>query len=620
MPKAKEIIKFHSKSLLNLFKQKKTQILFFLLIVFNLAFLSLTKLVYPFNMLFEDFSDVFLSFFDIKITVVRIFTILYYLFSSLLLVISFFFSNSKKDEVFFTLLIIFSIRILGSLSQNMIYHNDDIVHVGIISNIINNNFDGTTWNGDPAINYSFLLLHRFLALFGIIFNIKPMAIVLYIFPVVAMIFQYPLLVKFRNLVENKYKFFFVSIATFCFPFADRLWFGLTPYLFLTFLFATLISLYPFETKKSIIFALLITIIALSIHIHGFLFIPLFAFLYIDSHLDSNKKRIFLLGIFISIFFAAIAFLFLIYSIVEISELSPIYEILFKLTRPIGDWALLYLPKISAGGLYLFWYLIQLLFVIAVLVSSCFLIYHLCKEKNNLISIKERMLFLFSSLSIFFSVIFFWSLFLSYSIRLSRFYFFIIITGIYVLIETIDLVFFKLNKNERIKPFFNHFIRLYNKQGKKVKIYLFFGFFILILLIQFVAYYQFVPYNNYEIEAIEWIDDNIVMQDDFALLTSLSFAKLCFGIKDIKKVVVWEHYWEKHVNDTNLKILNITSKVFNYYHDTKLSHLLVPETEVILFYKITGINITVLTTAWTQANIIQEVYRNYGVVIYKYMGR
>lgn len=589
-----------------------------------------TKLVYPFYYGSISRSEFFLNNpqFTPKILLFSTFSLLFLLSFCYVLLISKASSRLHLILIFSSLL--FITRSLGAYSQNIFYHNDDVVHVGIIENIKQGTFDGNSWDGRIETEYVYLFLHKTLAFISSTTFISSHDTILYLYPLILSVLQIPLIIKFVDIFKNKCTLSFVTVLTFAFPFAGRLWFGLTPYILLVLIFSSIIALYPYNKLWKFPFIVFLLFFAFGSHSHGILLIP-FTILLISFSIF--KSKVFNFGILVSSLIVTFSFFFVIielnnmsyflYNFVEYQRVVRIFVMNF------GEWDFTLHSKIAQGGIGGFWYLMQIITLIIIAFCSFFNIVYITFNRHFSLSVLENNFFYsLSLLSIYLLSISLWSLFRSYGTQLFRIYYFIIIIGITVSFFTLRIIYSYIKKIRLKEKIFTASIRNHNYFTKFEKIFpscksiLKFSLVLgLILLSQITVYFSYVPYSTRDYEAIYWVQDEVLTQNNNTnILASLDMAKLIYCLTYFQISTSWLGYWDIHKNNYNVTELISSTILFNRYAGKFHDYLIVRDIDIVLEYQTYAINITMIIDAWIEASIISLVYENSEVKIYEYINK
>ena len=507
-----------------IFKKNKNLVIFSIIFLIFVLFLLISKLIYPFFAIlipssYMQFNRVPLSLLQILIT------ILFYLSISLLF--TYFFIKKEMENKKYIILLLFLnffVFILGSFSQNTIYHNDEYVWLSFIKN----------YQIDQQISFSSSYILNFfphmLAFLCNITGISANNMLLYFSPILFFLMRAPLFVKFLNSFNNSKKIKLYGLLMIFYPYWPR---SLTPYSFITSIFLLIVYMFPFKTKRRKIFSFILSIVAFLSHIHGIFIILFFFFLFIIDFLRTDKsKNIFLFIIIFCVNFPIILFKIFADNEVIVSLISEgtifskllyqiVVRILWKYTGLdviLNETNYFLFRGITFSSVYY-----SLLYFSIFFMAFCVFLKYREKIPKKIDQNYCRLFFLIFS-------IFICSMFIGYNTLFYRVFRFLIFFGIWSIDSLFSLNFFKKLK-DKYKSFELPLTKVYGLV-----------LFVIIFISQLSCYILYVPPSQNELDGIYYIQNNLLDKEP-VILIPISTGKVLYWITKYDNISVY-NIWER----------------------------------------------------------------------------
>jgi hypothetical protein len=311
-----------------------------------------------------------------------------------------------------------------------------------------------------------------------------------------------------------------------FPFVFALKYNITPYSMLIGIFSLYLFILPLNTKKKLLYGYLLAIIGFLIHIHGVLLVIIIIGKTISYSMKNIEAKIKIEMYFF--YFLVIIYLSLI--AIYNSQFDIIHNFIVqnsfakfsisKLLSTDGELMKLFIPKIHAGGLFRYWYLIQL-FIFTGLCFICFYwIYKVFVRKTTKIGVTLALWiqFLFQSLTILtLSLVYGWGT------QLWRINYFTTLISPFVLIST--------------------FKRKINNSNDKI---FYLGIFMMLFFSPYVIYYQLDVIDDNQISAALWIDEEYKHQETpIVTFSDLEFSKIAYAYVENVNPIIWKGFWKSN---------------------------------------------------------------------------
>lgn len=522
-------------------------------IVFSILmlFLFLTNCIYPFDRHYT-YSSESRALLDINYPPLFI-TILF------LILVAILFSTwiylSPKSIRLVMIFVGFFIHFLPILSQMQIYSTDSSYHLGILRRLIS----GENISIHDQFTYPLLTFYYLMYLISVFIGISPYIIILLVPPFLCYLLSIPLGDRIvRNTKEWNAKVL-LGFLYYCFPFTfgiGNLKFISSPYTILIGLFSLLIFFYPFNNMKNIIMGLIISIIGVLMHIHGiiFFFILFIFVLYegLKSHKWVLKFVIEAIILVISVsFFIIVKSPELIYSITDLLSLIFGANTSLILDRIVswfskddgGFFGRLLLPKLESGGIFALWYLFQMFMYVGFVIFSIYNILKFLLKKddilypnNEIISFTTIYSYIIIILGMFFTI----GLFYAFNLHFWRFMLFSIPISLYIIVQSLNFLISKFNK-----------------------VIITAILFLILVISPLVICIHFTPYQENEIQLVDYIDYYSTTENFDLVVTSSRMYKLIWSEKSGSyDVRYWgNELWSADNINAHIRWLNVDNILF-----------------------------------------------------------
>lgn len=579
-----------------------------LFVIFIILFflMTITKLVWPFNtlelysnsvksdLIFNQYSDLNMKF---------IFSILYFVAIGIIVSLALNFNQNRNNNyslLFWVLSLGFFFRLIGSFSQNIVYTSDGMIHVGIITEIYE---DFNTRNSNSLIPYTLEFFHRLLAIFSSFLGISPYLILLYFLPIIISLIygiSYILIAKKFEMETHKHqKVILVGVLLFCFPFSGVMKFSLTPFALLISLFTLLIALSPYDSILSKSGALFCVLFASFSHVHGLIFVPACFLLFFLFNVKKNSLKAVTLIIVTT--FSVYLLIYLgnpysnpiIYNFLQMIFGNSLGIISYFIGSSNGELERTFIPKITAGGIYGIWYLIQLILFFLYFIAFIYKIYYYMIKyelKDDLTTYQQFELSI-SILGVYLSTLSFYGLFYGGVTEIWRLSYFTMILGLLIYGNTLVNLYIAIFNSKRfLKIGFRLNVNIMRYKNMLAII----SILVMVSSFPILAYYHYSPYNENEISAVEWLEDYINKEgNNIRFFSSQSFRKLFYGLTTLNNV--YSNFNNVMVNTPRNLVWTAEYALWELqFHDK---------------------NITSLIKSWENDNLLREIYSNNMARIY-----
>jgi len=548
---------------------KKYDFIFLLVFIILIIFLILTDLIYPFNRYYaydeniakiiqKDFPPFWI-------------TIIFLIISACFFI--FWIIYSKENLNIILILCGFFLSLLGPLSIGKIYSTDAIYNLGIINRLTKR--DIIFPPPKKKIHYPGLMFHYILLPFTTI--LSSYNAMLYIAPILIFFLSVPLGNKLINMPKKFKNKLIIGIIYFCFPFVSGQKYNSTPYALLISIYSLFIFFLISKQKNYLYYCFFLAIVGSLVHIHG-------VFMFFLLLIPILRKRInnitryyiyqFLLPLIFIIPYISILFSNNIYfrneSLYDYLmrfDNNLISYLLYTITKPGGFLSKDFLPKISSGGLFSVWYMIQFLLFLIFLILFLYILIKIIKIITQKFYISQKYFSKKGEFNIFLEIfsityniiiLLIISLFFSYNFQLWRFMDILLFLELFLIlnIEKVE------SKDKKIKKIIEKIKRI------KIK-YIYASIFIFLFISPLIIYYQFTPYNESEKEMVEWTKDYYLQSsDNIIIFTDGATYKLFWALAPEldEDLYEWERdfwltqdisfidYFKRKIDQVNLTIL------------------------------------------------------------------